>query len=76
MEVAHSFRIFLKNHTQPRKSTKGTGGMSAAQKPTHATIWVAKKFPPWQATVLMTMKQLYDVSCALCSLAASVVDGE
>lgn len=66
MEVAHSFRLWLKNLTQPKKSTKGTSNVSAAAKPTHATIWVGKKFPPWQATVLMTMKQLYDVSYALC----------
>jgi leucyl-tRNA synthetase len=61
MEAAHSFRIFLKNHIQPRKPSKGTDSILAAEKPTHATIWVAKKFPPWQSTVLMTMKQLYDV---------------
>jgi len=65
MEVAHSFRIFLKNLTQPKKSAKGTSDISSTQKPTHATIWVAKKFPPWQATVLTTLKQLYDVSYAL-----------
>jgi len=65
MEVAHSFRIILKNHTQPKKSTKGTSDIAAIEKPTHATIWVAKKFPPWQATVLITLKQLYDVSYAL-----------
>jgi leucyl-tRNA synthetase len=65
MEVAHSFRIWLKNLTQPKK-TKGTSNVSAAAKTTHANILVAKKFTPWQATVLMTMKQLYDVSYALC----------
>jgi leucyl-tRNA synthetase len=65
MEVAHSFRIFLKNYTQPKKPAKGTSDISSTQKPTHATIWVAKKFPPWQATVLTTLKQLYDVSYAL-----------
>ena len=76
MEVAHSFRIFLKNYTQPKKATKGTTNISAPQKPTHATIWVAKKFPPWQATVLMTLKQLYDVSYALCYVPASIMNGE
>jgi leucyl-tRNA synthetase len=65
MEVAHSFRIFLKNLTQPRRFTKGTSDISSTQKPTHATIWVAKKFPPWQATVLMTLKQLYDKTGSL-----------
>jgi leucyl-tRNA synthetase len=58
MEAAHLFRIVLKNHTQPRKPSKGAG----SEKPTHATIWVAKTFPPWQSTVLKTLKQLHDVS--------------
>jgi leucyl-tRNA synthetase len=62
METAHSFRIVLKNHAQPRKPSKGTASISAAEKPTHATIWVAKTFPPWQSTVLKTLKQLHDVS--------------
>jgi hypothetical protein len=58
MEAAHSFRIALKNHTQPRKPSKG----AVTEKPTHATVWVAKTFPPWQSTVLRTLKQLHDVS--------------
>jgi leucyl-tRNA synthetase len=63
MEAAHMFRIFLKNCMQPRKSNKDT----AAEKPNKATIWVAKKFPSWQATVLTTLKELLHVSFVLCS---------
>ena len=29
------------------------------KKPSHATIWVAKEFPPWQALVLNTLQQLH-----------------
>lgn len=31
------------------------------EKPTKAIAWVAKTFPPWQTTILETMKQLYTV---------------
>jgi hypothetical protein len=62
MEAAHTFRLFLKNCMQPRKSNKGT----TAEKPNQATIWVAKRLPSWQATVLMTLKELLDVSFVLC----------
>lgn len=66
MEAAHLFRIVLKNYMQPRKSNKGTVSASSSGKPNQATIWVAKKFPSWQAAVLMTLKQLFDVSRVLC----------
>lgn len=57
-EAARSFRKALENHTRPRKPNKGAG----SEKPTHAIIWIAKTFPPWQSTVLKTLKQLHDVS--------------
>lgn len=66
MEAAHLFRISLKNFMQPRKSNKGTTSASVPEKPNQTTIWVAKKFPSWQATVLTTLKQLLDVSFLLC----------
>ncbi|XP_049764859.1 leucine--tRNA ligase, cytoplasmic [Schistocerca cancellata] len=55
MEAAHAFRVYLKNHLQPRKARKGENTV-APLKPTNATIWVAKTFPPWQCTVLTHMK--------------------
>ncbi|KAJ9600790.1 hypothetical protein L9F63_001070, partial [Diploptera punctata] len=64
MEAAHTFRIFLKNHTQPRKPGKGSSAQ-LVEKPSHATIWIAKSFPPWQSTVLTTMKQLHEKHGAL-----------
>nr|CAD7393182.1 unnamed protein product [Timema cristinae] len=57
MEAAHSFRIQLKYHTQPKKP--GKGDASGVSKPTHADIWIAKTYPPWQSTVLTTLSQLY-----------------
>ena len=32
----------------------------APEKPTHATLYVAKTYPPWQCTVLSTLKEMYD----------------
>lgn len=32
------------------------------KKPSHATIWVAKEFPPWQALVLNTLQSLHKES--------------
>ena len=31
------------------------------EKPSHAVIWVAKTYPPWQSLVLTTLKKLYEV---------------
>jgi len=31
------------------------------EKPSHAVIWVAKTYPPWQSLVLTTLKSLYEV---------------
>ncbi|GFS89453.1 leucine--tRNA ligase, cytoplasmic [Nephila pilipes] len=51
MDVAHTFRLRQKN-------LKGKKGVSVA-KPTHAVIWVARTFPPWQSLVLQTLQKLY-----------------
>ncbi|XP_048511037.1 leucine--tRNA ligase, cytoplasmic isoform X2 [Athalia rosae] len=58
--AAHSFRILLKNHTAPKKVAKGKPAPPPVEFPTLGTIWVAKTFPPWQNTVLTSMKQLYE----------------
>lgn len=29
------------------------------KKPSHATIWVAKEYPPWQSFVLNTLQRLH-----------------
>lgn len=59
MEAAHSFRLSQKQASQVKikggKELKGN-----APKPTNATIWVAKTFPPWQTCILDTLKNLFE----------------
>src|SRR5438874_2283196 len=42
-----------------RVSSKTKKQQQPVSKPTHATIFVAKKFPTWQRIILDRMKQLY-----------------
>lgn len=37
------------------------GQASSAENPTHAIVWVAKTYPPWQNAVLTTLQDLYKV---------------
>ncbi|XP_046624335.1 leucine--tRNA ligase, cytoplasmic [Neodiprion virginianus] len=60
MEAAHTFRIHLKNQLTVKKPAKGKAAPSPPEIPTFGTIWVAKTFPPWQSTVLTSMKQLFE----------------
>lgn len=64
MEAAHAFRLQVKNHilTASKKKGKSKVGVGLVEKPTHATVWVAKTFPPWQSIVLTTMKEMMQVS--------------
>ncbi|PVD35216.1 hypothetical protein C0Q70_06497 [Pomacea canaliculata] len=55
MDAAHEFRLRLKTALHPGKNKK-------ASVPTHGTVWVAKTYPPWQNTVLTTLKQLYNAN--------------
>lgn len=59
MDAAHSFRIMLKGHCTPKKSSKGKTDVTPVVKPTSGIIWVAKTFPTWQSIVLTTMKDLW-----------------
>ncbi|XP_050477440.1 leucine--tRNA ligase, cytoplasmic isoform X1 [Bombus huntii] len=59
MDAAHSFRILLKNYLMPKKAAKRKNETSVIEKPNQGTIWVAKTYPPWQSTILSTMKDLY-----------------
>lgn len=65
METAHAFRLQLKQAMQ----AKGKGGkdkiVTNVPKPTDGVAWVAKTYPPWQCSVLNTMKELYEVSCSV-----------
>lgn len=76
MEAAHSFRLQQKNQALGRKGKHKEN--QPTEKPTHATIWVAKTFPPWQSIVLTTMKEMHtanggkfpdnkEISVELCS---------
>ena len=31
------------------------------ENPSNGTIWIAKTYPPWQSTVMTTLKKLYKV---------------
>lgn len=57
MDAAHSFRIYLKNHSAVKKPKKGEAP-KPAEKPNKAILWVAKEYPKWQHIILTTMKQL------------------
>lgn len=61
IEAAHALRLHLKNHMTPRRGKKDVG-TAPVEKPTHAMVWVARSFPPWQSTVLTCLKELYEVS--------------
>jgi len=60
MEVAHLFRHQQKNMLS-METKKNKAKTKEVEKPTKAIAWVAKTFPPWQTTILETMKQLYIV---------------
>lgn len=61
MEAAHSFRLQQKNILNMGTKKNQTNKVKVVEKPTKAAAWVAKTFPPWQTTILKTMKQLYNV---------------
>ena len=54
MEATREFRLKLKQATLPAKAKKGAAP-KAPERPTHATIFVAKTYPPWQCAVLSTL---------------------
>lgn len=60
MEAAHSFRLSQRQAAQIKVGKNQTASNAVpAVKPTSATIWVAKTFPPWQSCVLDTMRELF-----------------
>ena len=58
MDTARDFRLKLKSASSAG-AKKGQVPVAAA-KPTHATIYVAKTYPPWQCTVLSVLKDMYE----------------
>jgi len=60
MKAAQEFRSKLKTAMLPPKAKKGQAPGKAPERPTHATLYVAKTYPPWQCTVLSALKEMYD----------------
>lgn len=58
LDVSHAFRLRLKTYQAP---PKGKDKKNEPLKATHATVFVAKKFPLWQSIVLSNLKELYEV---------------
>lgn len=54
-DAAHEFRLRLKAHMVSGTGKKAKIPAKPVEKPTHATIWVAKSYPKWQQAVLTTM---------------------
>lgn len=62
VDAVHEFRIRLKQfHTAASKGKKKGDVPAAAssQDILQGTVWVAKTFPPWQSTILMTLQALH-----------------
>lgn len=62
MNAAREFRLKHKNFLQPIKAKKGGQAPPPPEKPTRATIFIAKTYPPWQCAVLSTLKEMYSQS--------------
>ncbi|XP_060564923.1 leucine--tRNA ligase, cytoplasmic-like [Ruditapes philippinarum] len=54
MDAAHDFRKRLKAYTAVGK------GKKVVPPPTNATVYIAKTYPPWQNTILTTVRSLYE----------------
>ena len=54
------FRLKLKNFLTPGKAKKGGAAVEVVEPPTHATVYVAKSYPPWQCIILDTLRYCTD----------------
>ncbi|XP_064483377.1 leucine--tRNA ligase, cytoplasmic-like [Ornithodoros turicata] len=62
MDAVHDFRIRLKQfHTAASKGKKKGENPDAtiSNGTIQGTVWIAKSFPPWQATILTTLQDLH-----------------
>ncbi|KAM4746906.1 leucine--tRNA ligase, cytoplasmic [Rhinophrynus dorsalis] len=59
-ETAHDLRLRLKTYLAPAKGKKVD--KQPPQKPSHCTIYVAKNYPPWQHTTLLTLRKHYQAN--------------
>jgi len=58
MDIIREFRLKLKSYMAPPKSKKGPAA-GPVEPPTHATVYVARTYPPWQCVVLDTLREMY-----------------
>lgn len=58
-ESVHDFRVRLRTFQSPPKPKKGQTAAPVAPKAAKAIVYVAKSFPPWQATICQTLHDLY-----------------
>ena len=56
---AHEFRVRIKNYMLGQSKGSKKGVVVTPVKPSHATIFVAKRFPVWQQLILETMSTAY-----------------
>lgn len=59
VNIVHDFRLRLRTFQTPPKAKKGQTVPSVAPKAVRAIIYVAKTFPPWQATINRTLYELW-----------------
>jgi leucyl-tRNA synthetase len=50
----------LKNYLTPAKAKKGAAPAAEVEPPTHATVYVAKSYPPWQCIILDTLRYAHN----------------
>ena len=62
-QTVHDLRLRLRAY-MTASAAKGAkkGPVVPVEKPTHATIWIAKTYPPWQSTIMTLLKEKFEVS--------------
>lgn len=58
-DAVHEFRVKLRTYLTPPKPKKGQTGPPQTPVANKAVIYVAKNFPPWQATISQALHDLY-----------------
>jgi len=62
MECTREFRLRLKNvvNAQSKGKKKQKTESGPVKPPSHGVVYVAKEYPPWQKTVLVTLRKMYE----------------
>jgi len=62
MECTRDFRLRLKNmiEAQSKGKKKQNNGGGPLTPPSHGTVYIAKEYPMWQRTVLITLRRMYE----------------